>query len=179
MKKTFFGLLILTLIISCLFSMKAVLKWSSKSFWNVVVTLFDNEEKNRQKKSDINEIVRGKDTILIWENMYVIGHYFDSNYLTIERNGISDTILEKVKNYKVKKKKLYVLSEEGYAIIDKENTCRVFITVSKDDFVNGFSTDLDETQHPISRFINDEHIQYLNSYSDFATDEKEIFKKLE
>lgn len=179
MKKIFLALVILTLIIALMLSIKPILKWSSNSFWNFVVTQFDKEEKERQQRVENGEIVRGKDTILIWENMYVIGHYYDSNYLNMEGNGFSNIILEKVKKHKVKNKKLYILSEEGYAIIDKNNICRVFITVPKEEFVNGYSTDNECIQHPISRFVNDEHIQYLSSYDDFATEEKAVFKKME
>lgn len=179
MKKIFLALVILMLIIALMLSIKPILKWSSDSFWNFVVTQFDKEEKERQQRVENGEIVRGNDTILIWENMYVIGHYYDSNHLNMEGNGVSNIILEKVKKHKVKKKKLYILSEEGYAIIDKSNICRVFITVPKEDFVNGYSTDNEGIQHPISRFVSDEHVQYLSSYDDFATEEKAVFEKME
>lgn len=177
-KNVFLILVILAVIVALTISIKPILKWSSNTFWNFVVTQLDKEEKERQQKVANGEIVGGKDTILIWENLYVIGHYYDSDYLEIEENGVSNTILEKVKSHKVKKKRLYIVSEEGYAVIDKSNICRVFITVPKEDFVNGYSTDNAGVQHPISRFLDDEHVKYLNSYDDFTVEEKTMFEKM-
>ncbi|MCC8160329.1 MAG: hypothetical protein LIO53_03275 [Oscillospiraceae bacterium] len=108
MKKFFGALVILALIVAFVLNIKPLSKWLSDSFWDFVVTEFNNEEKERQQKVEDGEIVSGKDTILIWENMYVIGHYYDSDHLNIERNGTSNIILEKVKKYKVKKKQLYI-----------------------------------------------------------------------
>lgn len=108
MKKFFGALVILALIVAFVLNIKPLSKWLSDSFWDFVVTEFNNEEKEQQQKVEDGEIVSGKDTILIWENMYVIGHYYDSDHLNIERNGTSNIILEKVKKYKVKKKQLYI-----------------------------------------------------------------------
>lgn len=179
MKKIFLALVILPLIIALMLSVKPMLSWSSNFFREFVVSQFNKEEKERQQRVENGEIVRGKDTVLIWENMYVIGHYYDSNHLNMEVNGVSNIILEKVKKHKVKKKKLYILSEEGYAIIDKSNICRVFVTIPKEDFVNGYSIDNEGIKHPISRFVNDKHVQYLSSYDNFAMEEKEVFEKME
>lgn len=137
------------------------------SFFNFVAEQLEKEEKERRQKAENGEIVRGKDTILIWGNKYVIGHYYDSNHFETEENGISDTILANVKKYKVKKKKLYILSEEGYAVTDKSNICRVFILGNSG------------MQYSEGEFVNDEQIQYLSSYDDFSSEEKSVFEKLE
>ncbi len=78
-------------------------------------------------------------------------------------------VLDKVKDFDINKKTLCVLSDEGYAVIDKKNNCRVFIFKSKEE--------LDySTQHYGS--IDDEHIRYLSSYEEFSKSEREIFEKL-
>ncbi len=120
-----------------------------------------------------------KDTILIWENMYELGHYYDSNHLDMEGNGISDVVLKKVKNHKVKKKRLYVISEEGYAIIDENNLCRVYITIPESEFVEEYSRDSQGNLLYRSRRIEDEHIQYLSGFNEFSDEERKVFRKLE
>ena len=179
MKKTFFTLGILALIIASMLSIKQTLSWSSNAFWNFVATQFDKEEEERQQMVENGEIVRGKDTILIWENLYEICHYYDSNHLEITSNGISYDILEKVTKHKVKENKLYVLSEEGYAVVDKNNICRIFITVPEKDFVNGYSVDEQGNKHYYTRYIENEYVQYISQFNEYSEEEQKIFNKLQ
>ena len=67
------------------------------------------------------------------------------------------------------KKTLYVLSDDGFAVIDNENNCRVFVFTPKEEF--GYTV-----QHYGS--IDDEHVRYLLSYEDFSESERKIFEKL-
>ena len=62
------------------------------------------EESERMEKIENGEIVRGKGTILIWENMYVIGHYSDGERLSIETKDVNEAILKKLSSIKRKKK---------------------------------------------------------------------------
>jgi hypothetical protein len=167
----------LLLILICVLNIKPILNKASDTFWDVISNQLEKEEKEREEMTANHEIVRGKDTVLIWNNMYEIGHFSDGNHLSIQTENISDNILEKISKYKVRKKKLYIKSEEGYAVIDENNICRVFITVPADDFVNGYSEDEYGNRTYISRFIEDEHIIYLESYDDFSEDERKIFGK--
>ena len=75
--------------------------------------------------------------------------------------------------------KLYVLSDEGYAVIDKNNLCRVCVTVPDDEFVNGYTVDDAGNEIPISRYIENENVIYLKSYSEFTGEERKVFEKME
>lgn len=159
-------------------SIKPLTQLSSQLFWNFVSVQFDREEQERQRWSDEGNIVRGKDTALIWENMFEIWHQSGEKLLSIETKNLSKTILEKVNGYRVVADKLYVVSEEGYAVIDRNNLCRVYITVPEDRFVTGFSVDEQGNRHALSRFIESENIQYLSSFEAFSAKEQEVFHKL-
>lgn len=179
MKKHFIilGVIIVTTIVLSL-TVKPILHLSSKCFWNIVVTQFDKEEQERIQNMENGEIVRGKDTVRIWGDMYEIGHYPDSNHLEIYINGHIEQVLMRVKIHKVIKKKLYVISEEGYAVINKDNVCKVFITVPKEEFVNGYSVDEQGNKSYYSRFVDNEYIQYLSDFNGFLEEEQENFNKI-
>ena len=154
------------------------MKSTSKIFWDIVVTEFDKEEKKRQQKVGNDEVIRGKDTILVWENMYEIGHYSDGNHLEIALDGTFETILENVTIHKIVSETLYIISDEGYAVINKSNLCKVYIIVPKNEFVNGYSVDKQGNQIDYSRFIENEHVQYLAQYNEFSMEEQEVFTNL-
>ena len=159
-------------------SIKPILNYTSNAFWGFISNQLDKEETERMEKIENGEIVRGKDTILIWENMYVIGHYSDGNHLSIESKDVNETILKKVVKHRKKKEKLYIVSDEGYAVIDKNNQCRVFITVADEEFVNGYTEDADGNRTYISRKIESANIEYLSEYELFSEEEKDMFEKL-
>ena len=174
---SFIPFLCLILIIS-VGSIKPVRQAASNAFWNWVAEELEKEEQERIEKAARGEVVRGKDTALIWCKHYDILHQSGDYHLNIFTRGLTETILEKIQKYKVIKKKLYVLSEEGYAVIDRYEICRVFITVPESEFVSGFYTDKEGNKTYISRRIEDEHIIYLSSYDDFTAEEKKAFEKL-
>lgn len=162
MRKYFLFLDMLVLVIILSVGVKPVLKVSSKCFWNIVSVQFDKEENERQKRIENGEIVRGKDTILIWKDKYVIGHYYDCNQLEIYNDGMCEEILEKVTKHKVVKKKLYVVSDEGVAVIDKDNLCRVYV------FDEGY----------INKYADNERIEYVSSINDFSEEEQKVISKM-
>ena len=100
--------------------------------------------------------------------LYVI-HYEDGN---------EESIIGKVTQYKKKKGILYILSDEGYVLIDDNNLCRAHITITKEEFVSGYYEEKDGKRTCISRFIDDANIKYLESFSDYSEDEQKIFKKM-
>ena len=171
-----FGILAVILIL--ILSFKPILQLSSEFLWDFVVTQFDKEEKDRQQKIENGEIVRGKDTILIWGNMYEIGHYSDSNHLEIYINGLSKNVLEKINKYKIVKKQLYIISDEGFAVVDKNNLCRVFITVPEKDFVNGYSIDEQGNKSYYTRYVDNKNIKYLSEFNEYSEEEQKIFDEM-
>ena len=75
-------------------------------------------------------------------------------------NGEEVTVLGKIEAFDSKNKKLYIVSEEGYAVIDKDNLCTVFLC------------------EPDQR-IEDENIQYITSFDEFDIEDIEQFHEIE
>ena len=74
----------------------------------------DKEEEQRQKDIENGKIIRGKDTIIIWGDTFELFHSYKDIQLCVKRNiaknqYTSDTILEKIKNYRIKHGKLYII----------------------------------------------------------------------
>lgn len=73
-------------------------------------------------------------------------------------------ILKNIKIYKKHKGNLYVISNDGYAVVNiNENTCKVFY-------------DSNNISENINKFSN--NIKLLKSFEDFSAVEKEYFLKL-
>ena len=69
MKKGYVFLVLIIFVISLLF-IKPIKNFVFKSFINFISVQLDREETQRQMKIENNEIIAGKDTVLIWENIY-------------------------------------------------------------------------------------------------------------
>ena len=135
-----------------------------RMFWNLIIIQLEKEEAERKKRIEADLPVRGKDTVLIWRDKYDITVSISGASLDIYIDGYGQVVLDNVKDYDINRKTLYVLSDDGYAVIDDKNNCRVFISVP---------TEVLEYD-----FIEDEYIKYLSSYEEFTEREKEIFNKL-
>ena len=140
-----------------------------RMFWNSIIIQLDKEEVEREKRIEDGLPIRGKDTVLIWRDKYDICKSSGTRLLMIYIDGDTQMVLDKVKDYDVDKKTLYVLSDDGYAVIDNENNCRVFIFTPKEDLEYS-------TQHYGS--IEDEHVKYLSSYEEFLESERKVFERL-
>lgn len=140
-----------------------------RMFWNSIIIQLDKEEAEREKRIEAGLPIRGKDTVLIWRDKYDICKSSGTRLLMIYIDGDKQMVLDKVKDYDVDKKTLYVLSDDGYAVIDNENNCRVFIFTPKEDLEYS-------TQHYGS--IEDEHVKYLSSYEEFLESERKVFERL-
>ena len=181
MKKFKYIIIISICCITALFSLKPVGKYLKNSFVKIITTQLDKEEKIRNKKIENGDIVRGKDTVLIWKNTYEIWNHMGEKHLSVIVNRekyLFENVIEKITDYKVAGKLLYIISQEGYAVIDSENLCRVFITVDKDEFIKGYTIDKDGNKVTISRYIKNDYIKYLDSYDEFTNEDKTVFKSM-
>lgn len=138
-------------------------------FWNSIIIQLDKEEAEREKRIEAGLPIRGKDTALIWRDKYDITVSVSGASLDIYIDGDTQMVLDKVKDYDIDKKTLYVLSDDGYAVIDNENNCRVFIFTPKEELEYS-------TQYYGS--IEDEHVKYLSSYEEFLESERKVFERL-
>ncbi len=172
-------ILILVVMIIALFSLKPIFKFSTDVFWNFIAEQLEKEEQERLAAIERGEIIIGKDTMLVWNDKYVLYHQAGDDTLCIHyEDGNEESIIGKVTQYKKKKGILYILSDEGYVVIDDKNYCRVYITIPKEEFVSGYYEDKDGKRTYISRFIDDVNIKYLESFNDYSEDEQKIFKKM-
>ncbi len=169
MRKYFLICITAILIIGIAFNIKQISNHTSELFWDFIWEQLDEEEAEREKRIEAGLPVRGNDTALIWRDKYDITVSASGASLDIYIDGDEQVVLDKVKEFDIDKKTLYVLSADGCAVIDNENNCRVFVFTPKEVL---------EHSGQNYGFIEDEHIRYLSSYQEFSDSEKEIFDKL-
>jgi len=175
MKKIIASLLLVIAIVGVILvaiNYKSITQFVSIKFWEEVF-------KTRQHTAygDI-----GRDTVCVVGNgKFQILNTAGNRGLIMYRDddlGI-ETLLDRVSKYKKVKGNLYVISDEGYGFVDsKTNQCKLYITVPKDEFIKFYGFDSEGQMHTVSAFVEDEHIQYLESFNDFSENEKKIFDKL-
>lgn len=121
----------------------------------------------------------GKDSVFVWQNgVFQIGHYSSGNHLEFHENGVINTILKNVNSYKTKANKFYVITQEGYAIIDKENMARIFLIIPESEYINGYSINENGEKEPYSRYIDSTSIQYIMNFDEFSETEQKALNKL-
>lgn len=162
MKRVCICFFIITFLLIGTYKIKPIRRVISKNFWEFIIEQMDKEEEQRQKDIENGEIIRGKDTIIIWGDTFELLHSYKDIHLSVKRNVsknqyISDTILEKIKNYKINHGKLYIVSDDGFAILDENNNCRIYIYSDYDNF------------------IQNDKLKYLYSFSDFSEEEQKMF----
>ena len=166
-------------MIIALFLVKPIFKFSTNVFGNFVVEQFEKEEQERLAAIERGEIIIGKDTMLVWHEKYVLYHQAGNDTLCIHyEDGNEESVIGKVTQYKKKKGDLYILSNEGYVVIDDNNLCRVHITIPNEEFVSGYYEDENGKRTYISRFLDDDSIKYLESFDDFSEDEQKTFETM-
>lgn len=150
----------------------------SDKFWELLAKQFEKEEDAREK-SEYGGV--GKDTtVSLGDGKFSIGKFADDKvFVMYNEDKTIESLLRKVLKYKKMKGKLYVISDEGYGIADSEtNTCKLFVSVSPEQFTDVYTIDSEGVQHSIGRFLSDEHVEYLKSYDEFSNEEQEVFEKM-
>ena len=149
---------------------------------NTIGPILEIEEKANQKKLENGEPIVGKDTRLIWGKMYEIGVYHDGvrkyKDLTFSTKEAGDRVLDGIIGYEKENGKLYVYSEEGYAVIDKNNLCRVYIIIPPELYDSGYWVDMYGDRNSYSKVQNCDKIQYLSSFSEYTEEEQKILKRI-
>ena len=74
--------------------------------------------------------------------------------------------------------KLYVRSKDGYAVIDENNVCRIFVDQSVLQTTEEYTQDKYGNKIYSNQKVDKENIKYLLNYDDFSTKERDIFKKM-
>ncbi len=146
--------------------------WMLKFSWSCIkneaidfiFNQLEKEEQIRQEKIANGELVPGKDTALIWGNMYEIGKYGDNYMLSADTDGLIHSILEYVTGYEKKGGKLYVIAEDGYAVIDEKNLCTVY----------WFNSEKEVPTYNTEKGM----IKKVTSFSEFSESDQSRFNKL-
>ena len=149
------------------------------AFWNAIAKEFEKEQAEIDAKVARGEPFYGKDTIVIWDNMYELAKVNNDKVLCIQTKDVSNDIIGKVQKFKTKKGKHFVLSDEGYVVIDKDSLCRVYITVPDEEFVNGYYADAYGNKTYISRKHESKYVSYLSSYDEFSEEERKVFEEMQ
>ena len=112
MNKKYVGITIVALVL-LLICVKPIVNFVGDLFWEFVAVQLDKEEQLRLQKIENDEIIRGKDTVLIWGNKFEIWNHGNEKRLSIETEGVSENILKKVTDFKVIDEQLYIVSDGG------------------------------------------------------------------
>ena len=170
------------LVIALIFSVFEAIRHSKdieNAFWNAVIRQLDKEEAEREAKIERGEPFAGRDTVVIWDNMYEISKYSNEKNLDIQTKELAAHIIGKIQKYKTKKGKHYILSEEGYVVIDENSLCRVFVSIPDEEFISGYSIDKDGTKYYHSKKLKkNKYVSYLSDYDEFSAEEKKIFEQM-
>ncbi len=145
--------------------------------------LIEAYEHELDEKTKNHEVIAGRDTVVVWKNHYQIlkGYTLDGVreedlWITVE--DADGMILDDLIEHDSKGGCFYVISEEGYAVIDKNSYCRMYITVPKEDFEQGYKENPDGTTTDYTGYIESKYIEYLDSYEEFSEKERKYFDKL-
>lgn len=162
-------ILIGTVII--VFSFKPVTQFFTVMFWEEMFKIRQNTEYGAIGRDTVCVIGNGKFQIIKTSEKNLI-MYSDDNTFT-------EVLLRKVSKHKIKHGFLYIISDDGYGIVDgNTNLCRLYITVPKDEFIQGYGSDSKGNIYTISALVKDKHVQYLDSLDDFSENEKNVFDKM-
>ena len=87
-------------------------------------------------------------------------------------------LLSSVYGYRIVDNKFYVASEDGCAVIDENNFCRIFLIVSDEEFREGYTENSFGNKVYNLRKYEMPNIKYLSSYDQFDEVERKIIDKL-
>ena len=114
MKKKLILSIVIILIFVTVLNMKPIFSFVLDSVINIITTQLDKEEQERLESIDRGEIIRGKDTMLIWNNKYQMLHQTgDDGFFRHNSDGTIDDIIRKIYKYKPANKKSSVFLEKN------------------------------------------------------------------
>ena len=141
-------------------------------FWSKIESQLDYE-RSLEVGDDFNKISWG-------DLSFQINHHKSGNNL--EYVSVADKesyiLLKNISSYKIVEEKLYVKSKDGYAIVDENNICKIFVDQSISKTTGEYTQDEYGNKIYSNQKFDKENIEYLSSYDDFSTQERNIFKKM-
>ncbi len=129
-----------------------------------------------------DNIIVGKDTVEVWNNgVFSLGKYSDGNHLECRPNGEPLTIiLRNIKCFKKFNGKIFLYSDDGVAIIYKNDICKVFFFYSDEEMKQGYVIDDDNSTWWFSKNIESvsENVKLITDYNEFQPEEKKVLNNL-
>lgn len=141
-------------------------------FWSKIENQLDYE-RSLESGNDFNKISWG-------DLSFQINHHKSGNnleYVSASNKEIY-ILLKNISSYKIAEGNLYVKSKNGYAIVDKNNICKIFVNQSVLRTTGDYTQDEYGNKIYSNQKVDKENIKYLFSYDDFSTQERNIFKKM-
>ena len=171
MKKAHIFCIILAaiIIIVPLFYAEQIVRFVGKTALNAIFAELEREEKEDEIRIANGEPIYGRDTCLIWANTFEILEILNKKNLYIQTKKVFGAILEEITIYKKIDKKLYIVAKTGYAVIDEDAFCKIYVN----------DESLFEANDSTIERIEDDHIKYFSEYNSFSPTERDNFEKLE
>ena len=164
MKKRILRILFPILGIILFLNIKPILQYVNHAIMQAISAKMDAEEEDRARRAAEGHIIEGRDTFAIWNDTYAIMRYSVPSlyyrYTPYGQYADYACLLENVTEYKTTKHNLYVWSDDGCAVVDDNNLCRLY-------------TEKDTTD--ISDY---EAIRCLSSFDKFSEEEQKQLNKL-
>lgn len=123
----------------------------------------------------------GRDTVLVIGNgkYQIVNSPKELNLIMYNNSNVTEVVMSDIKNYKKYNNKVFIVSLEGYSIIDETtNTCVTYIFVAQQKYGGAYVEDDMGNITFIPHEIKDESFIYLDTYDDFTKEEKEIFDEM-
>lgn len=128
----------------------------------------------------IREEETGSYNVVDWtDGTFQINQFLGERGLEMPKEDYTVILLDDVKDYKIKNKKLFIIAKQGYAVIDKDNNAQIFISLHEEGVKEEFSVYLEGVERLYSICYKDKHIKYLNSFDEFSEKDKKIFYKMQ
>ena len=126
------------------------------------------------------ELETGSYNVVDWtDGTFQINQFLGERCLEMPKEDYNVILLDDVKDYKIKNKKLFIIAKQGYAVIDKDNNAQIFISLHEEGVKEEFSVYLEGVERLYSICYKDKHIKYLNSFDEFSEKDKKIFYKMQ
>ncbi len=113
----------------------------------------------------------GEYNVLDWrDGIFQINHDATGNKLELVNDDHKVVLLERIDDYKEYGSKLYIVSQDGAAVLSSDNTAVICIF---DDSFKDYTVYRNGKQVIYSRNYNDERIKYVDSLDEFLPTDKE------
>lgn len=105
----------------------------------------------------------------------------DDVLLICFKDDTDSVILEDVRKYKTIKHDTYIYSDNGFAVVYEDNTCKLFLTYDEEEMEREYSIDENGVAHDFMRGIRRAYpdVKLLNSFDEFTEQEQKELLKLQ